>query len=46
MITTDCPICTDTAIVDDSLDALTCDACGLVAPIAPDPSVPALDLAA
>lgn len=46
MITIDCPICTQTATVDDPLEAVTCDACGLVASIAPDPSVPALDLAA
>lgn len=46
MITIDCPICADAATVDESLEAVTCDACGLVAPIAPDRSDPALDLAA
>jgi hypothetical protein len=46
MITIDCPICEDTATVDESLDAVTCDACGLVASIAPEPVALALDLAA
>jgi hypothetical protein len=46
MITIDCPICTDTATVDESLEAVTCDACGVITYIAPDPAAPVLELAA
>ena len=46
MITIDCPICADTATLDESLDAVTCDGCGVTASVAPDPTAPALDIAA
>ncbi len=46
MITIDCPICADTATVDETLDAVACDACDTITAIAPDPTAPALDLAA
>lgn len=46
MITIDCPICAATATVDETLEAVRCDACGLVASIAPDQRAPTLDLAA
>jgi hypothetical protein len=46
MITIDCPICADTATVDAALDTVACDGCGTITAIAPDPTAPALDLAA
>ncbi len=46
MITIDCPICADSATVDEALDIVTCDACGVTTSVAADPAAPALDLAA
>lgn len=37
MITIDCPLCAGDAHVEATLDALTCDACGVTVEIAPDP---------
>ena len=44
MLTIDCPICDEPALVDGALTALDCPACGQTE-IAPD-ATPALDLAA
>jgi predicted RNA-binding Zn-ribbon protein involved in translation (DUF1610 family) len=44
MLTIDCPICDEPALVDGALTVLDCPACG-DAEIAPDPK-PAFDLAA
>ena len=38
MITIDCPLCAGEATTDDALVVLSCDGCGVVTEIAPDPS--------
>jgi hypothetical protein len=39
MITIDCPFCSGDAHIDSSLDAVTCDGCGVTVDVAPDVSV-------
>ena len=36
MITIDCPFCSGDAHVDATLDAVTCDGCGVTVDITPD----------
>ena len=36
MTTIDCPFCAGDAHVDDALDSLTCDGCGVTVDVAPD----------
>ncbi len=37
MITIDCPLCAGEASTDEALAVLSCDGCGVVTEIAPDP---------
>lgn len=47
MVTFDCPWCTEPVGAEStSLDALTCDACGITVEIAPDPAPLLVDRAA
>jgi hypothetical protein len=45
MITIDCPFCSGDAHVDVTLDAVTCDGCGVTVDVAPDAAL-ALEAAA
>ena len=38
MITVDCPFCSGEAQVDATLDAVTCEGCGVTVEVAPDPA--------
>ena len=37
MITVDCPFCSGEAQVEATLDAMTCEGCGVTVEVAPDP---------
>jgi hypothetical protein len=45
MLTIDCPLCAGPAHTDEALAIVTCEACDLVAEVAPDPAI-RLDVAA